>query len=78
MFVAQDRATAAERANIHPMTRATAPIHTCTLHPAVGLGLWLKLPLLAAYAGLVAWWNREDWHRLPPAWQALRRKLRLS
>ena len=31
--MAQDRATAAERANIHPMTRATAPIHTCTLHP---------------------------------------------
>ena len=39
MFVAQDRATAAERANIHPMTRATAPIHTCTLHPGPVAGV---------------------------------------
>lgn len=48
------------------------------LHPALGVGTWMKLPLLAGFTGLVAWWNREDWHRLPPAWQALRRKLRLA
>ena len=35
----QDRATAADRANIHPMTRATAPIHTCTLHPGPVAGV---------------------------------------
>ena len=39
LFVAQDMATAAERANIHPMTRATAPIHTCTLHPGPVAGV---------------------------------------
>ena len=37
--MAQDRATAAERANIHPMTCATAPIHTCTLHPGPVAGV---------------------------------------
>ena len=39
LFVVQDRATAAERANIHPITRATAPIHTCTLHPGPVAGV---------------------------------------
>ncbi|MFA7329602.1 MAG: oligosaccharide flippase family protein [Candidatus Delongbacteria bacterium] len=49
-----------------------------TLLPALALGIWAKLPLLLGFGGLVLLWNREEWHRFPPAWLALRRKLKLA
>jgi O-antigen/teichoic acid export membrane protein len=45
------------------------------LHPAVGMGTWAKLPLLLAYSGLIAWWNREDWHHAAALWKMLRTRL---